>query len=111
MDIITPEQVAAFFSNKEARVDDEVARIQTMLTERAPFTRHPSHTNHAGFAIPLPENYDLTFVETVAGRFRAAGWEAKIEHIYAFNGNYQALCLRHKCLAEVAMNSIGIPVR
>lgn len=111
MTIITPEQVAAFFSNKEARVDDEVARIQTMLTERKPFTLSPSHTNHAGFAIQLPENYDENFVETVADRFRAVGWEAKIEYIYDFNGNHQALCLRHKCLAAIAMNSIGIPVR
>ncbi len=98
MEIITPEQLVNFFSDEEARINDDVARICAVLTERETGTCRPKNRAGKVFELRMPEDFDATFAENVAARFRAAGWDANIASKHDITGQHSVLRLASDAL-------------
>lgn len=105
MTIITPEAVVSFFNDEEARVQDEVVRIQALLTERAPLSARPKHIQCGSFCFPLADEVDAAFMEKVAEQFRLAGWDAKVVSEHDIGGQRKEFRLRHESLSGLPQAS------
>jgi hypothetical protein len=91
MSIMTPSEFLSYWTDTNAHVDDEVARVMQLLTVREPGTARPKHFNWGQFSIKIE---DTEFMELVAQKFRDAGWDAKIQNKKDMSGSHQSLVLK-----------------
>lgn len=105
MVIITPADLLAFFNDEEARVQDEVVRLQALLSERAPLSARPKHMQCGSFCFPLADEVDVAFMEKVGERFRLAGWDAKVVSEHDMGGQRKEFRLRHESLSGLPQAS------
>ncbi len=79
MAIMTPDELLTYWTDENAQVNGETARIMDMLMEAAPNRGRPEYLSGCAFVIPLAPDADLEFMGKVSQRFRDAGWTATIK--------------------------------
>ena len=101
MKMMTPAEVLKHWLDTDKRVNEEVARVVGMLTERRPGTCKAVHFSHGNFSISYEGSPDEEFLELVAQKFRENDWEASVEHDQDIGGDNTTLVLGSSVLSEM----------
>jgi|SRR6185437_2878643 len=101
MTILTPQDVANYWTDEQGRIDDEVARIMALLKEPAPGTGKPKHFNGRTFRFPLTREADIELMKKVAAKLVAAGWEADVKPEQDIGGRRHVFVMSSPALSVV----------